>query len=131
MADSARKKKPDETAEEPDRAELLATVADYAAETDTGEERLIYERVRMGILSALCVHPSMTFSELKTLLKTSDGNLSVHARKLEEAGFIRCDKSFEGRRPKTEYQIEEKGRSALHRYLDHMEKLIDVTRTVR
>lgn len=108
----------------------LETVASYAAESGRGpEDRLIYERVRLGILSALCVNPSMTFSELKKLLDTSDGNLSVHARKLEEAGLIQCTKSFEARRPKTEYRIETKGRRALDRYLNHMEKLIDATRS--
>ncbi len=134
MAANAKRKKkaPAPATDEPDRTGPLASVADYAAESGrSGEDRLIYERVRLGILSALCVHPSMTFSELKKLLKTSDGNLSVHARKLEEAGLIQCTKSFEGRRPKTEYRIEEKGRRALNRYLDHMEKLIDATRAVR
>jgi len=108
----------------------LESVARYAAESGSGrEDRLIYERVRLGILSALCVNASMTFGELKSLLETSDGNLSVHARKLEEAGLIRCTKSFEDRRPKTEYRIETKGRRALGRYLDHMERLIDATRS--
>ncbi len=111
---------------------LLASVASYAADSGrSGEDRLIYERVRLGILSALCVNPSMTFTELRDLLNTTDGNLSVHARKLEEAGFIGCSKTFEGRKPRTEYRIEEKGRRALYRYLDHMEKLIDATRPPR
>ena len=124
---------PDVAVEKERRREgRLKSVASYAAESGRSrEERLIYERIRLGILSALCVHPSMTFGELKRLLKTSDGNLSVHARKLEEAGLIRFTKSFEGRRPKTEYRIEKKGRSALDRYLNHMEKLIDATRTER
>ena len=134
MADSARRKEQPITPieEGDDSAGRLKTVASYAAESGRSrEDRLIYERVRLGILSALCVHRSMTFGELKKLLKTSDGNLSVHARKLEEAGLIRCTKSFEGRKPKTEYQIEKKGRSALDRYLNHMEKLIDATREPR
>jgi len=134
MADSARRKEPPITpTEEEDRSKRrLKSVASYAACCGRSrEDRLIYERVRLGILSALCVHRSMTFGELKELLKTSDGNLSVHARKLEEAGLIRCTKSFEGRKPKTEYQIEKKGRRALDRYLNHMEKLIDATREPR
>jgi DNA-binding transcriptional ArsR family regulator len=116
----------------PSDEKRLQSVASYAAETGrSSEDRLISERIRLGILSALCVHPTMTFGELKTLLATTDGNLSVHARKLEDAGLIRCTKSFDGRRPKTEYRIETKGRLALDRYLDHMERLIDATRATR
>ena len=108
----------------------LKTVARYVADSGgSRDDRLIYERVRLGILSALCVNPSMTFGELKSLLETSDGNLSVHARKLEDAGFIHCSKSFQDRRPRTEYRIAKKGRRALDRYLNHMEQLIDATRT--
>jgi DNA-binding HxlR family transcriptional regulator len=91
-------------------------------------DRLIHERVRLGIVSALAVNRSLTFNELKSLLKTTDGNLSVHARKLEEADYIVCTKSFEGRLPKTEYRLAPAGRKALERYLDHMEALIRVTR---
>lgn len=91
-------------------------------------DRLIHERMRLGIVSALAVNRSLTFNELKTLLKTTDGNLSVHARKLEEAGYIVCTKSFEGRLPKTEYRLAAAGRRALERYLDHMEALIRATR---
>jgi len=91
-------------------------------------DRLIHERVRLAIVSALAVRESLTFNELKALLKTSDGNLSVHARKLEEAEYITCDKSFAGRVPKTEYRLTALGRRALERYLDHMEALIRVTR---
>lgn len=87
-------------------------------------DRMIHERLRLGIISALAAHQSMTFSELKTAVKTSDGNLSVHARKLEDAGYVRCAKSFEGRTPKTEYSLTPTGRKALERYLDHMEALI-------
>jgi DNA-binding MarR family transcriptional regulator len=91
-------------------------------------DRLIHERLRLGILSALAVNDSLTFSDLKRLMQTTDGNLSVHARKLEEAGYIGCVKSFEGRVPKTEYTITATGRRALERYLDHMEALIRATR---
>ena len=90
--------------------------------------RLIHERMRLGIVSALAVNPSLTFNELKSLLKTTDGNLSVHARKLEEAAYIACTKSFDGRLPKTKYRLTAAGRRALERYLDHMEALIRATR---
>lgn len=87
-------------------------------------DRLIHERLRLGILSSLAVNASLTFSDLKGLLKTSDGNLSVHARKLEEAGYISCAKSFQQRVPRTEYRLTASGRKALQRYLAHMEALI-------
>ena len=87
-------------------------------------DRLIHERLRLGIISALAANESLTFSELKNLMKTTDGNLSVHARKLEEAGYISCSKYFEGRLPKTEYKLTASGRSALEDYLSHMEALI-------
>ena len=91
-------------------------------------DRLIHERLRLGILSALSVNESLTFNELKKLLDTTDGNLSVHARKLEEAGYVSFQKSFEGRMPKTEYKLTATGRRALERYLDHMEALIQAMR---
>jgi DNA-binding MarR family transcriptional regulator len=91
-------------------------------------DRLIHERLRLGIVSALAVNDSLSFSDLKKLMKTTDGNLSVHARKLEEAEYITCTKSFEGRMPKTEYRLTATGRRALERYLDHMEALIRATR---
>ncbi len=91
-------------------------------------DRLIHERMRLGIVSALAVNDSLTFNELKALLKTTDGNLSVHARKLEEAAYVACSKSFDGRLPKTEYRLTAAGRRALERYLDHMEALIRATR---
>ena len=91
-------------------------------------DRLIHERMRLGIVSALAVNESLTFSDLKKLLKTTDGNVSVHARKLEDAEYIACIKSFEGRVPKTEYRLTAAGRRALERYLDHMEALIHATR---
>jgi DNA-binding HxlR family transcriptional regulator len=91
-------------------------------------DRLIHERMRLGIVSALAVNESLSFNELKKLMATSDGNLSVHARKLEEAGYITCTKSFEGRIPRTDYALTPAGRTALERYLDHMEALIRATR---
>ena len=87
-------------------------------------DRMIHERLRLGIISALAAKESLTFNELKHTVKTTDGNLSVHARKLEDAGYINCSKSFEGRTPKTEYSLTVAGRRALERYLDHMEALI-------
>jgi len=91
-------------------------------------DRLIHERIRLGIVSALAVNSSLTFNELKALLKTTDGNLSVHARRLEEADYVVCTKSFDGRLPKTEYHLTAAGRKALERYLNHMEALIRATR---
>ncbi len=91
-------------------------------------DRLIHERLRLGILSALAVNETLSFNDLKKLMQTTDGNLSVHARKLEEANYISCTKSFEGRVPRTEYAITGAGRRALERYLDHMEALIKATR---
>lgn len=87
-------------------------------------DRVIHERLRLGIVSALAVNDTMTFVELKHLLHTTDGNLSVHARKLEEAGYIRCTKSFAERMPKTEYKLTPAGRRALEKYLQHMESII-------
>ena len=87
-------------------------------------DRLIHERMRLGIVSALAVNESLTFNELKELMQTTDGNLSVHARKLEDAEYIDCTKSFEGRTPRTEYKLTTAGRRALERYLNHMEALI-------
>jgi len=91
-------------------------------------DRLIHERMRLGIVSALAVNDSLSFNELKRLLRTTDGNLSVHARKLEEAGYVACAKTFDGRVPKTEYRLAAAGRRALERYLDHMEAIIRATR---
>jgi DNA-binding MarR family transcriptional regulator len=95
---------------------------------DARFDRLVYERVRLGIMSALAVNEQLTFNELKALFEVSDGNLSAHARKLEEAGYIACCKSFEGRRPKSEYRLTPVGRKALHRYLEHIEAVIKATR---
>ena len=91
-------------------------------------DRLIHERMRLAMVSALAVNDSLTFNELKRFLETTDGNLSVHARKLEEAGYVQCTKSFDGRVPRTEFRLTEAGRRALQRYLDHMEALIRATR---
>ena len=93
-----------------------------------GLDRLIHERIRLGIVSALAVNDRLSFNDLKRLMKTTDGNLSVHARRLEEAGYVTCTKSFAGRVPKTEYALTAPGRRALERYLDHMEALIRATR---
>lgn len=87
-------------------------------------DKVIHERMRLGITSALAANEKLSFTELKTLLNTTDGNISVHARKLEEAGYVTCEKSFKGRMPLTEYKITKEGRAALERYLDHMEALI-------
>ena len=91
-------------------------------------DRLVHERLRLGILTALTVNESLTFNELKKLLDTTDGNLSVHARKLEEAAYVACTKTFEGRVPRTDYRLTAAGRRALDRYLDHMEALIQAMR---
>ena len=101
-----------------------APPSSYAPELD----RLIHERLRLGIVSALAVNEALSFADLKKLLNTSDGNLSVHARKLEEAEYIACTKTFEGRLPRTEYRLTAAGRRALERYLEHMEALIRATR---
>jgi DNA-binding transcriptional ArsR family regulator len=91
-------------------------------------DRLIHERMRLAMVSALAVNESLSFNELKQLLDATDGNLSVHARKLEEAGYVTCTKTFEGRVPRTEYRLSAAGRRALERYLEHMEALIRATR---
>lgn len=96
-----------------------------------GLDRLIHERLRLGIVSALAVNDALGFTDLKALLGATDGNLSVHARKLEEAGYVACRKFFEGRHPRTEYRLTPAGRAALDRYLDHMERLIRATRAPR
>ena len=115
-----------------------AKVREMAAESAAGPQpvdaklpnfdRLIHERMRLGIVSALAVNDHLSFNELKKLLQTTDGNISVHARKLEDAGYLTCEKSFEGRVPKTEYRLTESGRKALEKYLDHMEALIRAMR---
>ncbi len=108
---------------------VMSIVRNLAAKTAVEPlDRLVHERMRLGIVSALAVNETMTFNDLKQLLNTTDGNLSVHARRLEDAAYISCNKSFEGRMPKTEYQLTRKGRRALERYLDHMEALIAAMR---
>ncbi|MDH3205726.1 MAG: transcriptional regulator [Gemmatimonadota bacterium] len=91
-------------------------------------DRIIHERVRLGIVSALAVNGSLTFTDLRDLLGTTDGNLSAHARRLEDAGYVACSKSFDGRTPRTEYELTGRGRRELDAYLDHMEAIIDATR---
>ena len=121
-------------AEENNRSRKLVAALAEAPNTSanaaqTAElDRLIHERTRLAIISALAVNEALTFNEMKALLNTTDGNLSVHARKLEEAEYIICTKSFDGRIPKTEYQLTKAGRRALERYLSHMEVLIHATR---
>jgi DNA-binding HxlR family transcriptional regulator len=117
----------------PSTARSLKSVDGEAAPSTAEEgalalDRLIHERMRLGIVSALAVNESLTFNELKRLMQTTDGNLSVHARKLEDAAYVTCTKSFEGRVPRTEYRLTPAGRRALERYLDHMEALIRATR---
>lgn len=106
----------------------LTVVSGYLHQEGAEVFRLVNERVRLGILSALAVSARMTFAELKQTLGVSDGNLSIHARKLEEASFVTCEKSFQDRRPRTEYTLTAKGRKAFERYLGHMQALIEVTR---
>jgi len=91
-------------------------------------DRIIHERMRLGIVSVLAVHDAVSFNDLKKLVKATDGNLSVHARRLEEVGYVECTKRFEGRVPRTEYRLTESGRAALQRYLAHMEALIRATK---
>jgi DNA-binding HxlR family transcriptional regulator len=107
----------------------LRAVAGYFADTEAGDaDRLMHDRVRLGIMSALSVNASMSFAELKELLKASDGNLSTHARKLEDAGYIACKKKFAARVPKTEYSLTAKGKRVFARHLAHMESLIQAAK---
>ncbi len=111
------------------KSRTLRVVRGLAARSGSPQlDRLIHERMRLAIVSALAVNESLSFNDLKKLLDTTDGNLSVHARKLEEAGYIECTKSFDGRIPKTEYRLTAEGRAALERYLGHMETLIQAMR---
>jgi DNA-binding transcriptional ArsR family regulator len=109
-------------------AEPLRSIAGGAEAGAPELDRLIHERVRLGIVSALAVNQSLAFNELKDMLGLTDGNLSVHARKLEEAGYVECTKKFEGRVPRTEFRLTEPGRRALEAYLAHMEALIHTVR---
>jgi len=113
-----------ETTKDQNEKEKLRGVHGGAPHSAHEIDRMIHERLRLGIISALAANESLTFNELKHTVKTTDGNLSVHARKLEDAGYLNCSKSFEGRTPKTEYSLTTAGRRALERYLDHMEALI-------
>jgi len=116
----------------PEATERLRSVRGQAMDTDPlALDRLIHERIRLGIVSALAVNESLSFNDLKKLLRTTDGNLSVHARKLEDAGYIACTKTFEGRVPHTDYRITATGRRVLEKYLAHMEALIRATREPR
>lgn len=94
------------------------------SEPATGLDKLIHERTRLALVSALAANSTMTFNELKAVLQITDGNLSVHARKLEDAGYVECSKGFEGRLPRTEFRLSQSGRAALHRYVAHMEALL-------
>jgi len=123
---AARKR--DAAAERPASASKLAKVAGGAGAHAAGLDRLIHERLRLAIVSALAVNPKLSFTELKRLVDTSDGNLSVHARKLEDAGYITSEKGFEDRVPRTDYVLTRQGRAALDNYLGHMEALIRATR---
>jgi len=107
-----------------DAPEERLRAMDGDAQMPIALDRLIHERVRLAIVSALAVHETLTFNELKALLETSDGNVSVHARRLEDAGYVACRKGFEGRVPRTEYRLTAAGRHALERYLAHMEAII-------
>jgi len=113
----------------PDRQTVLGSVPGHGLEAGTLElDRLIHERVRLGIVSALAVNGTLPFTDLRDLLGTTDGNLSAHARRLEDAGYVLCNKSFEGRTPRTEYALTPVGRRALKAYLDHMEAIIQATK---
>ena len=120
MAKAAAVRKTVVDAPAPRRQPVETSIPDF--------DRLIHEKTRLAMISALAVNPTLTFNELKAILKTTDGNVSVHARKLEEAGYLHCRKSFEGRLPKTEYSLTAAGKRALEKYLGHMEALIRVAR---
>lgn len=115
-------------AETPAAPRLEPTAAAHGESDALALDRVIHERMRLGIVSALAANEVLTFTELRALMGTSDGNLSVHARKLEDAGYVTCTKGFEGRVPRTEFRLTTAGRRALERYLDHMEALIRAAR---
>ena len=121
MAEAARRRSAARRA-----GEAAPAAAAAAAHHDL--DRVIHERVRLAIVSALAVSPALSFNDLKKALRITDGNLSVHARKLEDAGYLQCDKGFDGRLPRTEYRLTAAGRRALEKYLSHMEALIRATR---
>ena len=123
---AVRKRK---VAREPDRVEKEGTVhLAHQNPSTTRLDRLVHERVRLAVVSSLAVNDRLSFTDLRELLETTDGNLSVHCRRLEEAGYISCRKAFEGRIPRTTYSLTDRGRQALNRYLDHMEAIIEATR---
>lgn len=126
-AESARSREPTPSPSTPPE-EGVSTPAQRRTRNPTELDQLIHGRVRLGIVSALAVNETLSFNELKDLLDTSDGNLSAHARRLEDGGYLVCEKSFAGRVPHTEYRLTGEGRRALERYLDHMEALIDRVR---
>ena len=123
MAEGARARRAS-----PDSAPVKEPTVSIETTNPSALDPIIHVRVRLGIVSALAVEDSLTFNELKERLETSDGNLSVHARKLEDAGYVEIRKSFEGRMPRTDYRLTEAGREALQQYLDHMEALIQRVR---
>lgn len=128
------KAKPTKAGAQSSQQALRAEQGRRASKTNEGPaataelDRLIHERIRLAIVSALAVSESLTFNDLKQLLNTTDGNLSVHARKLEEAQYVACNKFFDGRTPKTVYKLTAAGRRALERYLGHMESVIRAAR---
>jgi DNA-binding MarR family transcriptional regulator len=123
----AAKPKP-RTRTETERTVSLKAISGFVADERDGEfQKLLTDRLRLGMLSSLAVSKTLSFTELKRLLDATDGNLSVHARKLEDAGYVKCEKTFAGRVPRTEYRITPAGRKALERYLKHMEALIKAT----
>ena len=129
VANRSAAQKPDIVSPQVKHRQLTALPSYFSDPEAEFFSRLIYERVRLGIMSALLANRTLSFGELKQLLKTSDGNLSVHARKLEEAGYLNCKKTFTGRLPKTEYRLTSQGRKVFVRYLDHMEALIRIARS--
>lgn len=126
--DRARRPTPERESAGSDSTLDSEVYAVLRGDDDTPVDRLIHQRTRLAIVSALAVNDALTFSELKELLEVTDGNLSVHARKLEEAGYLECTKSFQDRVPRTEYRLTKRGRRVLERYLDHMESLIRAVR---
>lgn len=125
---ASKKKESTSGAATPKKGEVYRVFRGRPAGEGAAEDRLIHQRTRLAIVSMLAVNEALTFNQLKEMLDTTDGNLSVHARKLEEGGYVGCKKSFRGRVPRTEYRITARGRQALERYLDHMESLIQAVR---
>jgi DNA-binding transcriptional ArsR family regulator len=128
MAAKSAAYRSDQQNDREERSKRSAATQHVPEASATNLDRLIHERTRLAIVSALAVNQSLTFSELKQLLRATDGNLSVHARKLEDAGYVTCSKSFDGRVPRTEFGLSAAGRRALEKYLNHMEALIHATR---